>query len=135
MSIVSAATPFDTLLFVRKLENAGVPSPQAEAQAEALSAVLQQAEESRLKDLASKGDILRLERDIKEVEANLKRDLAELKRDLKEVELRMLIKTGAMIIGGIGLLFGLMRAWPLPVQYVPPAGQEMRAPTPAPSVR
>ncbi|MBF0295017.1 MAG: hypothetical protein HQL96_07480 [Magnetococcales bacterium] len=57
------------------------------------------------------------------------------KQDLKELELRMVIKTGAMILGGIGLLFGLMRAWPLPVQYVPPLppGQMMPAPAPLPA--
>ncbi|MBF0341404.1 MAG: DUF1640 domain-containing protein [Magnetococcales bacterium] len=108
----SIAIPFDTLAFVKKLETAGVPSAQAEAQAEALSDVLQKVEESRLKELATKGDILRLE------------------SNLKELELRMVIKTGAMILGGIGLLFGLMRAWPLPVQYVPPIPQETRQPAP-----
>ncbi|MBF0614207.1 MAG: DUF1640 domain-containing protein [Magnetococcales bacterium] len=96
------AIPFDTLAFVKELESAGVPPAQAEAQAKALSGVIQHLEESRLKELATKGD-------------------------LKELELRMVIKTGAMILGGIGLLFGLMRAWPIPVQYVPSA-QEMRLP-------
>ncbi|MBF0427646.1 MAG: hypothetical protein HQL94_01875 [Magnetococcales bacterium] len=86
-----------------------------------------------------------LKRDIKEldvklasVEANLKRDIKELdgKMDtrFKELELRMVIKIGAMILAGIGLLFGLMRVWPLPVQYVPPSPphvQEMRLPAPA----
>ncbi|MBF0165135.1 MAG: hypothetical protein HQM01_11655 [Magnetococcales bacterium] len=45
----------------------------------------------------------------------------------------MVIKMGAMIIAGIGLLFGLMRVWPLPVQYVAPPAQEMRLPAPAPA--
>ncbi|MEO5328926.1 MAG: CCDC90 family protein [Magnetococcus sp. THC-1_WYH] len=110
---MSAAVPFDTLAFARELESAGVPSVQAEAQAKALSGVLQKVEESRLQDVATKGDILRLE-------GAFKGDILRLERELKELELRMVIKTGAMILGGIGLLFGLMRAWPLPVQYVPP---------------
>ncbi|HIJ82770.1 MAG: DUF1640 protein [Magnetococcales bacterium] len=125
---MSIAIPFDTLAFAKELESAGVPSGQAEAQAKALSGVLQKVEESRLQELATKGDILRLERDILRLESHF-----------KELELRMVIKTGAMILGGIGLLFGLMRTWPLPVQYVPPlATQEKHTtapPTPAqPSV-
>ena len=89
-----------------------------------------------------------LKRDIKEldvklatVEANLKRDIKELDVRMdtrfKELELRMVIKMGAMILAGIGLLFGLMRAWPLPVQYVPPSpphAQEMRLPAPTNSL-
>ncbi|MBF0424010.1 MAG: hypothetical protein HQL73_13575 [Magnetococcales bacterium] len=80
-----------------------------------------------------------LQRDIETVRADLQRDLKELdtkmetrlkeldtkmETRLKELELRMVIKMGALILGGIGLLFGLMRAWPLPVQFVPT--QEMR---------
>ncbi|MBF0294243.1 MAG: hypothetical protein HQL96_03565 [Magnetococcales bacterium] len=80
-------------------------------------------EEARLNELATKGDI-------KELEVKIETTKAERKRDMKELELRMVIKMGAMILGGIGLLFGLMRAWPLPVQYVPSV-QEMRLPAPS----
>ncbi|MBF0612442.1 MAG: hypothetical protein HQL55_15065 [Magnetococcales bacterium] len=41
----------------------------------------------------------------------------------------MVIKNGGMILAGMGILFGLMRAWPLPVQSVQP--QEMRYLPPA----
>ncbi len=37
---------------------------------------------------------------------------------------------GGMILAGIGILFGLMRAWPLPVQFVPVSGQETRQTVP-----
>ncbi|MBF0165432.1 MAG: DUF1640 domain-containing protein [Magnetococcales bacterium] len=100
-----------------------------------------------IKELDTKIETTRaeLKRDIKELDtkiettrAELKRDIettrAELKRDIKELELRMVIKMGAMILGGIGLLFGLMRVWPLPVQYVAPSVQEMRLPA-LPSTR
>ncbi|MBF0141764.1 MAG: DUF1640 domain-containing protein [Magnetococcales bacterium] len=104
---MSTAVPFDTLAFAKELDGAGVPSGQAEAQAKALSGVLQKVEAVRAEELATKSD-------------------------LKELELRMVIKTGAMILGGIGLLFGLMRTWPLPVQYVPPlATQEKQMPIPS----
>ncbi|MBF0165431.1 MAG: hypothetical protein HQM01_13195 [Magnetococcales bacterium] len=75
-----------------------------------------------------------LKRDIKELDTKIEITRAELKRDIKELELRMVIKMGAMILGGIGLLFGLMRVWPLPVQYVAPSVQEMRLPA-LPSTR
>ncbi|MBF0161855.1 MAG: DUF1640 domain-containing protein, partial [Magnetococcales bacterium] len=48
MGTTAFAVPFDTLAFVKKLEGAGVPSSQAEAQAEALTGVLQKVEESRM---------------------------------------------------------------------------------------
>ncbi|MBF0427849.1 MAG: DUF1640 domain-containing protein [Magnetococcales bacterium] len=79
-----------------------------------------------------------LRRELATVEANLKRDIKELDVRMdtrfKELELRMVIKMGAMILAGAGLLFGLMRMWPIQVQYVPPSpthAQEMRMPTPA----
>ncbi|MBF0108057.1 MAG: hypothetical protein HQL76_02620 [Magnetococcales bacterium] len=108
---MSAAIPFDTLAFVKEQVK------------------------SRLDGLATRQE---LGIKIEELDVRLAAVEANLKRDLKELELRMVIKTGAMIIGGIGLLFGLMRAWPIPVQYVPPASaaQEVRLPAtlPAPSV-
>ncbi|MBF0437993.1 MAG: hypothetical protein HQL93_02615 [Magnetococcales bacterium] len=84
-----------------------------------------------------KRDIMEIDLKLATVEANLKRDIKELDVRMdtrfKELELRMVIKMGAMILAGIGLLFGLMRAWPLPVQYIPPSpqhAQEMRLPAP-----
>lgn len=109
---------FDTLAFVKELETAGVPSAQAEAQAKALSGVLQKVEESHLKELATRGDVLSLERDIKALDV-------KLETRLKDLELRMVIKVGAMFLAA----FGIMRAWPLPVQYVPPAPHVQSQPT------
>ncbi|MBF0293872.1 MAG: DUF1640 domain-containing protein [Magnetococcales bacterium] len=76
-----------------------------------------------------------LKRDIKELDTKMETRLKELevnlKRDMKEIELRMVIKLGAMFLAA----FGLLRLWPIPVQYVPqtPATQEMRLPTPPPA--
>ncbi|GAB0057555.1 hypothetical protein SIID45300_01886 [Candidatus Magnetaquicoccaceae bacterium FCR-1] len=138
---MSTAIAFDTYAYVRKLRDAGVDEAQAAIQAEALVALVEDR-------LATKQDVAMLQRDLAEddnalrrelamVKADLQRDIetskVDLKRDLKELELRMVIKTGAMIIGGIGVLFGLMRVWPLPVQYVAPPGQEIRLPAPLPA--
>ncbi|TAN53421.1 MAG: DUF1640 domain-containing protein [Methylococcaceae bacterium] len=66
-----AAITFDTLKFANTLKDAGVPDKQAEAEAKALSEVL----EVNLKDLTTKDDL-------KLLEANLKRDIAETKAEL-----------------------------------------------------
>ncbi|MBF0414469.1 MAG: DUF1640 domain-containing protein [Magnetococcales bacterium] len=176
---MSTTIAFDTHAYVKKLRDAGVDEHQAEIQAEAILALVEER-------LATKQDMHALQRDLADVEADLKRDLAEIRKDMgtieanlkqdlanmesnlrkdmasiesnlkrdikelesnlkrdikeldtktetrfKELELRMVIKMGAMILGGIGLVFGLMRAWPLPVQYVPfPATQEKNIPAP-----
>ncbi|MBF0179616.1 MAG: hypothetical protein HQM03_06270 [Magnetococcales bacterium] len=88
---------------------------QSEERFDSLADRNEQQVKGRLDGLATKQELAAVE--------------ANLRRDIKELELRMVIKMGAMILGGIGLLFGLMRAWPLPVQYVP-ASQEMRMPVP-----
>ena len=66
-----ATMTFDTLKFANTLKEAGVPSAQAEAEAKALSEVL----EVNLKELATKDDL-------KLQEANLRRDISESKAEL-----------------------------------------------------
>ncbi|MBF0145796.1 MAG: hypothetical protein HQL84_08145 [Magnetococcales bacterium] len=136
---------FDTYAYVRKLRDAGLTEQQAVIQAEALVSLIEER-------LATKKDLAEVEaslkRDIEKIRSDLQRDLKELDTKaetrlkeldikaetrsketdarLKELELRMVIKMGGMILAGIGILFGFMRAWPLPVQFVPFPGQEMR---------
>ena len=50
-------TTFDTLAYARKLRNAGIPEPHAEAQAVALAEALQQ----NTGELATKADLKELE--------------------------------------------------------------------------
>jgi hypothetical protein len=71
---MSVAT-FDTLRFVKKLKEAGVSEKQAEAEAEAISEVF----EVTLSDIATKGDIKELKRDIKELELRLDGEIKLLK--------------------------------------------------------
>ncbi|MBF0136053.1 MAG: CCDC90 family protein [Magnetococcus sp. DMHC-1] len=121
---------FDTLKFVRRLKDSGIP----ENQAEAISEAFKDAQAAQIEELASK-------RDLKELEGQLatKADVAkvdihvlELKHDLKELELRMTIKLGAMLLAAVGLVVTANRLWPMPVQYVPPphSFQEMRPTAP-----
>jgi hypothetical protein len=57
MDTTSAVMQFDTLDYARRLETAGVPGPQAEAQAKALGDVLGRA-------VAYRGDLVNLENSI-----------------------------------------------------------------------
>ncbi|MBF0462101.1 MAG: DUF1640 domain-containing protein [Magnetococcales bacterium] len=58
---MSTAIAFDTLAFAKELETAGVPSAHAEAQAKAMAGAFQKMEESRLQELATKGDVREVE--------------------------------------------------------------------------
>ena len=90
---MSTAITFDTLAYAKELETAGIPSAHAEAQAKALSGVLQKVEESRLQELATKGDI----------------DLAkaELRKDIEAAKvetIKWVIVTGIAILGGVAAI-------------------------------
>jgi len=79
-----SAITFDTLKFANRLKSAGVPSAQAEAEAEALAEVF---------DLAG-------------------RDLATkeyLDARLTQLEQRMTIKLGALMVGTVGIVAALVK--------------------------
>ncbi|MEO5339003.1 MAG: CCDC90 family protein [Magnetococcus sp. MYC-9] len=120
MSTATFAIPFDTLAFVKKLETAGVPSAQAEAQAEALSGVLQKVEEYRLQELATKGDV-ELAKEI------LRKEIETAKVDI----IKWVVTTGIVILGGVAALIRFVP--PVPAYYQPPA-QELRQPAPSPTL-
>jgi len=79
-----AALTFDTLKYANALKKAGIKPEQAEAQASALSEVL----EVNLKELVTKDD---------------------LKQELAQLELRMTIKLGAMLTVAVGAVVALMK--------------------------
>lgn len=85
------AITFDTLKFSRRLKEAGVPAAQAEAEAEALSEVL----EVNLKELVTREDLAR--------EADL------LRRDMREMEQRIVIKLGWLMAGAIGVVAAMVK--------------------------
>lgn len=60
---------FDTLKYAKRLQSAGVPGPQAEAEAEALADVL--AEAAKASDMATKADVQNLELKIAETKTEL----------------------------------------------------------------
>lgn len=85
------AIAFDTLKFANTLKAAGVLPAQAEAEATALAEVL----EVNLKELATKAD--------------LHHEVELLRRDMREMEQRLIIKLGALMGLGIGLVAALVK--------------------------
>jgi hypothetical protein len=71
-----AAVMFDTYKFVDKLEKAGVPTVQAKAEVEALSAALNEALDSQL---TTKSDLNKLEKELKSDIGRLEKELIVLK--------------------------------------------------------
>ncbi|MDP1574311.1 MAG: hypothetical protein Q8L78_05215 [Coxiellaceae bacterium] len=86
-----ATITFDTLKFANTLKEAGVPPAQAEAEAMALSEVL----EINLKDLASKED--------------LRHEVELLRRDMHDMEQRLVIKLGGLMAFSIGIIAALVK--------------------------
>ncbi|MEO5340471.1 MAG: CCDC90 family protein [Magnetococcus sp. MYC-9] len=129
MSMASTfAIPFDTLAFVKKLETAGVPS----AQAKALSGVLQKVEECRLQELATRGDILRLEKEIELAKTELQKEISVSVANAKTEIIKWVVGMGVVILGG---MMTINRLFP-PIQaYYPPLAQELRQPVPSPQVQ
>ncbi len=90
-----ATITFDTLKFANALKEAGVPAAQAEAEAMALSEVL----EINLRDLATKED--------------LHREIESLRRDMDarfiQTEQRLVIKLGGLMAFSIGVVAALVK--------------------------
>lgn len=102
---------FDTLAYARRLRQAGFSEEQAEVQAEALAAVVNDtlATKQDLRDLATKQDLRELKHEVN----GLTRDLAELgratKQDLREVEYRLTVRLGTMMTVALGALAALVK--------------------------
>ena len=84
-------TTFDTLAYAKRLRDAGVPEPQAEAQAAALADALRQS----AGELATK-------QDVQELRLDIRRQMAELKSDL----LKWVI---GLFIAQVGLFAALVK--------------------------
>ena len=84
---MSDSITFDTLVYAKKLRQAGVPEEQAEVHAEALAVIIDEK-------LATK-------RDLNELEISLKRDMKELELRLKH---DLTLRLGAMLATGITII-------------------------------
>ncbi len=114
---MSIATAFDTLAFVKELETAGIPPAHAEAQVKAFASAMRQVEENRKDELATKGDILRLEKEIEKA---------------KVEPIKWVIVTGIAVLGGVAAINRLVPP-PAPVYYQSPT-QELRQTAPSPTL-
>jgi hypothetical protein len=84
---------FNTLKFVRRLTDAGIPREHAEAEADALSEVL----EVNLKDLAAKSDL-------RELRAEIKADVSDAKSDIIKWLAGLLLAQAALVATLVKLL-------------------------------
>ncbi|MBF0178227.1 MAG: hypothetical protein HQL63_15480 [Magnetococcales bacterium] len=118
-----ATVTFDTLEYTEQLKAFGVPDDQAKGHAKAISGILQQVEESRLKELATKGDIELVKGDIELAKAELRKEIETAKVET----IKWVIATGIVILGGVAAINRLVP--PAPAFYAAPhTSQEMRLP-------
>lgn len=87
MGYIMTAITFDTLRYTKRLEEAGVSRPQAEAFAQAQSEVFSEIVDNTLAT---------------------KQDIVDLRRDMKEIEMRLQTHMGRIGIKCIGILGILM---------------------------
>ncbi len=97
-----ATITFDTLKFANALKDAGVPPAQAEAEAVALSEVL----EVNLKELVTKED---LHREIESLRREMMTGFAQLDSRFIQLEQRLIIKLGGLIALSIGIVAALVK--------------------------
>ena len=100
-----ATVAFDTLKFSKRLQEAGVPAVQADAEASALAEALAGAAQQ----LADKSDIALLRSDIERFKDEIRRDIKEMHRDIKELEMRLTIKLGGLLALAVGLVATLTK--------------------------
>ena len=105
--------PFDTHAFVKELIAAGFTQQQAEAQVQVLARLVYDQLATKRDIVELQKEIVEIRRDIAELKAELKRDIKELesstKRDLKELEMRLTIRLGAMLVVAVGVLAVLQK--------------------------
>jgi len=111
---------FDTLAFSKRLQEAGVPPVQADAQAQAQADFLTH---HLLAEVATKDDLKRLQEEVKQLQADFKhlqRDLKQFatKDDLKQFATKddlelmgktLTVRVGAMMVVAIGVLATIVK--------------------------
>jgi len=92
---------FDTLEFVNQLKAAKVPDEQAQAQAQALRRVLDTALANHSTDLATKGDIALVRKELHSEISLVRKDMEALRKDI-------IIKKGGMFIVAVGIIVSML---------------------------
>ena len=89
---------FNTLMYAKKLEEAGVARPQAEATVQIMAEIVEGS-------LATKQDILDLEKSLANIEKSLRTDI---RNDLQQFEYRVVLKLGAIVTAAITIAFSIL---------------------------
>jgi len=111
---------FDTLKFANRLKTAGVPAGHAEAEAKALSEVL----ETNLGELATKTDLREVETGLRHEIGDVRHEIGDLRKDLQRVEERFDTKLAnlkfellkwmiGLAVAQAGLIIGLLKFFPI----------------------
>ena len=111
---------FDTLKFANRLKIAGVPAIQAEAEADALSEVI----ETNLGELATKADLQQVEtglrheigdlrHEMKESASALRQEMSNMKFELLKWLIGLAIVQATLVIGLIGVMIALLKFFPI----------------------
>jgi hypothetical protein len=91
----TVAWAFDTLGYAKRLRDAGVPNPQAEAHAEA-------TREFIMTELVTKQDLLAVRQDLQATKQ-------ELQATIDTLALRLTVRLGGIMVAGVGALALLIR--------------------------
>jgi hypothetical protein len=96
------AWAFDTLGYAKRLRDAGVANPQAEAHAEA-------AREFIMIELLTKQDLLVIKQDLLMIKQDLLATKQELQAAMDTLALRLTVRLGGIVVAGLGALALLIR--------------------------
>lgn len=97
---------FDTLQYTKRLKAVGITEKQAEVFAETMAETIDNK-------LATKFDIKCIEERIALLEERIDRRFERVDNGMKELELRITIKLGSIMIGGLGTLVVLLKLFEL----------------------
>jgi len=101
---------FDTLKFANRLKTAGVPAVQAEAEADALSEVL----ETNLSELATREDLRHEISDLrKDMDARFEKTDSAIRQEMSEMKFDLLKWMIGLLIAQTGLLLALLKFFPM----------------------
>ncbi len=104
---------FDTLTYAKKLQEAGVPTQQAEAHAGALrelvEASLPTKQDLREMEARLEAKLSAIEVKMADLEARLETKLSAFEVKMAEMETRLLVRLGAIMVAGITILGVLMK--------------------------
>lgn len=106
---------FDTLGYARRLREAGIPQPQAEAHADAAREFVmgELVTKTDLREFATKSDFLAVKSDLLLVKSDMQLAMVRLEEKLEakidKLELRMTVKLGVLMAAGIVVLGAMMK--------------------------